>query len=196
MRSDRKDAVYERARAKGYRARSAYKLIDLDDRHRFLRRSRRILDVGSWPGGWLQVAAERSGPEARIVGVDLEPVERLSDPRVQCLTGDVTSPRIQVALREALDGQADLMLSDAAPKLTGIAATDDARLEELGLSIVRVAGSLLRSDGTLVMKIFTGQAGNAVKHALDRTFRSVKGTRPDSTRKGSSELYVLATGRK
>lgn len=196
MRSDRKDAVYERAKAKGYRARSAYKLIDLDDRHRFLRRSRRILDVGSWPGGWLQVAAERSGPEARIVGVDLEPVDGLSDPRVRCLTGDVTTPEIQAALREALGGQADLMLSDAAPKLTGVAATDDARLEELGLAVVEVAASLLRGDGRLVMKIFTGRAGDAVRRALDRTFRSVKATRPDSTRRGSSELYVLATERK
>lgn len=191
MRSERKDARYRLAKAAGYRARSAYKLIDLDDRYRFLRRSRRILDVGAWPGGWLQVAAERAGPDARIVGIDLEPLEPFADPRVRCLVGDATDPAIREKLREALGGDADLVLSDAAPKLTGVAATDEARLEDLGLGVVETASALLLPEGTLVMKLFTGRGGDLVRQEIERRFRSVKATRPEATRRGSSEIYVI-----
>jgi 23S rRNA (uridine2552-2'-O)-methyltransferase len=195
MRSERKDAAYKRAKARGYRARSAYKLIELDDRHHFLARARRVLDVGAWPGGWLQVAAERTGPDARLVGVDLQPIEPLGDPRVRCLAGDVTDPGLLPALREALGGEADLVLSDAAPKLTGVAATDEARLETLGLGILGVVAALLRPRGTLVMKLFTGAGGTVTRRAVERSFRSVRATRPGTTRRGSSEIYLIARDR-
>jgi 23S rRNA (uridine2552-2'-O)-methyltransferase len=192
MRSERKDSHYRRAKAVGYRARSAYKLIDLDDRHRFLARSRRLLDVGAWPGGWLQVATERTPPDARLVGIDLEPIDPLPDPRVHCLVGDVTDPAIHPSLRAALGGDADLILSDASPKLTGVGATDEARLEVLGLAVLEAAEVLLAPGGTLVMKIFTGPSGVAVRRAVERKFETVKATRPSATRRGSSELYVVA----
>jgi 23S rRNA (uridine2552-2'-O)-methyltransferase len=194
MRSERKDARYRRAKADGYRARSAYKLIELDDRHRILARGRRVIDVGAWPGGWLQVAAERTPVDARIVGIDLEPIDPLADPRVTCLVGDVADPATHTALRDAIGGRADVLLSDAAPKLTGVASTDGARLELLGIAIVEAATALLLPGGTLVMKIFTGPAGVSVRRAIEREFKAVKATRPDATRRGSSEIYVIARG--
>lgn len=196
MRSARKDARYRRAKAEGYRARSAYKLIELDERHRVLARARRVLDVGAWPGSWLQVAAERAPAGARIVGVDLEPLVPLPDPRVRCLTGDITDPAIQRAAVEALGGPADVLLCDAAPKLTGVAATDEARLEALGHAIIEAATTLLAPGGTLVMKLFAGAAGTALRRGLAGTFERVSVTRVGATRRGSSELYAIATGRR
>ena len=194
MRSERKDAHYKRAKAHGYRARSAYKLIELDDRHRFLAHGRRVIDLGAWPGGWLQVAAERTQPDARIVGVDLEPLDPFPDPRVRSLVGDVSDAATHAALLEAIGGRADVLLSDAAPKLTGVASTDEARLELLGDAILEAAAALLPPEGTLVMKIFIGPAGVSVRRAIERKFQSVKVTRPDATRRGSSEIYVIARG--
>jgi len=194
MRSQRKDAHYRRAKTDGYRARSAYKLIELDDRHRFLPRGRRVIDVGAWPGGWLQVVAERTPPDARIVGIDLEQIDPLPDPRIRCLVGDIADPATQTALRDVIGGRADVLLSDAAPKLTGIASTDEARLELLGTAILEAAAALLLPEGTLVMKLFTGPSGVTVRRVIERDFESVKATRPDATRRGSSEIYVVARG--
>lgn len=196
MRSERKDAHYRRAKAAGYRARSAYKLLELDDRYHFLARSRRILDIGAWPGGWLQVAAERAPRDARIVGVDLQPLEPFADPRVNSIAGDIGDPGIADTILDLLGGPADLVLSDAAPKLTGIAATDDARLETLGLAVLEATGRLLRPGGTLVIKLFTGAAGSIVRSAIAAVFRSLRATRPDTSRRGTSEIYVVAEGRR
>jgi 23S rRNA (uridine2552-2'-O)-methyltransferase len=193
MRSPRKDARYKRAKAAGYRARSAYKLIDLDDRYRFLGRGTRIVDVGAWPGGWLQVAAERSRRDAVLVGVDLEEIAPLPDPRVRRIVGDVTDPDVVASIRDELGGPADVVLSDAAPKLTGVGAADQARLEELGLGVVEAAAALLRPGGCLVMKVFSGEAGDTVRRAAGSRFRTVKTTRPEATRRGSSEMYLVAT---
>lgn len=195
MRSPRKDAHYARAKSAGYRARSAYKLIALDDRYRFLAGAQRIVDVGAWPGSWLQVVLERVGPGSIVVGVDLEPIETIADGRAHVVDGDITAPAVIDEVAATLGGPADLLLSDASPKLTGVRSTDEARVETLGIGIVEeAAGRLLRPGGTLVLKSFTGPAGEAVRRAIARRFRSVKATRPGATRRGSAEFYFVATG--
>jgi len=191
MRSERKDAPYRRAKAEGYRARSALKLKELDDRHRFLGRAHRVLDLGAWPGGWLQVAAERCPRDARIIGIDLEPIDALEDPRVQTFVGDLTDPETTEDLLQLLGGPADLILCDAAPKLTGVSSTDRARMEEIGEAVIEAAAVLLAPGGSLVMKLFTGPAGDFTRKALGRVFDTVRATRPNTTRRGSSELYVV-----
>src|SRR5690349_3881144 len=127
----RKDAYYRRARAAGYRARSAYKLAELDARFRLLHRGDAVVDLGAWPGGWLQVALERVGPEGRLVGVDVVPIDPLGAPNVQLLTADVREATSGAAILSALGRPADVVLSDLAPKLTGIRDADDARSAEL-----------------------------------------------------------------
>jgi 23S rRNA (uridine2552-2'-O)-methyltransferase len=191
---DRKDAHYRRARAAGYRARSAYKLIELDDRHRLLRPGDLVVDLGAWPGAWMQVAAERVGPAGRVVGIDLAPIEPLGSPRVASVTGDVRDPAAISEVRRLLDGQASVVLCDLAPKLTGIRDTDEARASELANGAIALLGELLRPGGRLVLKLFMNQELSSLVRLLETRFEQVKTTRPEATRRGSSELYVVASG--
>ena len=189
-----KDAYHRRARAAGYRARSAYKLAELAARFRLLRRGDHVIDLGAWPGGWLQIAAERIGAEGRAVGVDVVPLEPLPAANVALIAGDVRDPLVIRAARERLGRPADVILSDLAPKLTGVAATDEARRSELAASVLAALPHLLRPGGRLLMKVFMGPEQAAFVAQLRQTFDDVRTTRPEATRPGSAELYAVGTG--
>ena len=189
-----KDAYHRRARAAGYRARSAYKLAELAARFRLLRRGDHVIDLGAWPGGWLQIAAERIGAEGRAVGVDVVPLEPLPAANVALIAGDVRDPLVIRAARERLGRPADVILSDLAPKLTGVAATDEARRSELAASVLAALPHLLRPGGRLLIKVFMGPEQAALVAQLRKTFDDVRTTRPEATRRGSAELYAVGTG--
>ena len=191
---ERKDVHYRRAKAAGYRARSAYKLIELDDRHRILHPGDLVADLGAWPGAWLQVAAERITPRGRVVGIDLVEVASLGLPHVSCLVGDVRDPAAISALVDRLGDRATVIISDLAPKLTGVRDTDDARTTELGAATLRVARRALRPAGRLVMKAFMNADFPLLIGRLRAEFEHVKTTKPEATRRGSSEVYAIATG--
>jgi len=187
----RKDVHYRRARAAGYRARSAYKLAELDARFHLLRPADRVVDLGAWPGGWLQVALERVGTRGLVVGIDQVRVDPLPVPNVHIVTADVRDPTTADALRTELGGPADVVLSDLSPKLTGVRETDQARWEELADTTLALLPSVLRPGGRLLMKIFMGSAYEKVLSRLKQAFAEVRVTRPEATRHGSSELYVV-----
>ena len=189
-----KDSYHRRARAAGYRARSAYKLIELADRFRLLRRGDHVVDLGAWPGGWLQVVVERIGADGRAVGVDVVPIDPLPAANVDSMSGDVRDPAVVRAVRERLGRAADLVLSDLAPKLTGVAATDEARQSELGTAVLAALPDLLRPHGRLVMKVFMGPDQPALLARLQTLFDEVRTTRAEATRRGSAELYAVCTG--
>lgn len=189
-----KDSYHRRARAAGYRARSAYKLIELADRFRLLRRGDHVVDLGAWPGGWLQVAVERIGADGRAVGVDVVPIDPLPAANVDSMSGDVRDPAVLRAVRERLGRAADVVLSDLAPKLTGVAATDEARQSELGTAVLAALPDLLRPHGRLVMKVFMGPDQPALLARLQTLFDEVRTTRAEATRRGSAELYAVCTG--
>jgi 23S rRNA (uridine2552-2'-O)-methyltransferase len=191
---ERKDAHYKRARAEGYRARSVYKLAELDRRWRLLRRGDAVIDLGAWPGAWLQLARERVGAEGRVVGVDLVRIEKLPASNVAVVVGDVRDPATADAVLGHLGGPADVVLSDLAPKLTGIRATDEARSHELHAATLALLPRLLAPSGRFVMKTFMSGDFEATLRATRAIFDEVKTTRPDATRRGSSELYVLGLG--
>lgn len=194
MTYQRKDAHYRRARAEGYRARSVYKLAELDRRYRILRRGDAVVDLGAWPGGWLQLAVERVGPEGTVVGVDLAAIEKLPAPNVALVRADVRDPGTVDVVTEHLGRRADVVLSDLAPKLTGIRATDEARSEELNETTLALLPRLLAPAGRLVMKTFMSAGFEAALRGTRALFTEVKTTRPDATRRGSSELYVVGLG--
>jgi 23S rRNA (uridine2552-2'-O)-methyltransferase len=189
----RKDAHYRRARAAGYRARSAYKLIELDDRFGILRPGDHVIDLGAWPGGWLQVIVERIGARGRVVGVDTVPIAPLPAPNVRLLTGDVRVPATLRAAAEALGRPADVVVSDLAPKLTGVRATDEAHCEELNSEVLGLLPSLLRPGGRFLMKLFMSPEYETLVGMLRRSFAKLHVTRPEATRRGSAELYVVAS---
>ena len=151
-----------------------------------------MLDLGSWPGGWLEVLAQRLGPDARIVGVDLEPTDAIA-PNVAILVLDMCAPEALPAIEAALGGRkADAVLCDASPKLTGIRDADLAALEEIYQAALALAEALLTPRGFLIVKGFPGQESDLFRKELRRRFASVHEVRPEAKRATSKEFYWVA----
>lgn len=184
------DPYVRAARQQGWRSRSAFKLIEMDDRYRLIRRGARVLDLGAAPGGWAQVALRRGA--ACVVGIDLLPIEKL--PGAQFVQGDLAAPGTPERLRGLLGGAADLVLSDVAPNTTGHAATDHIRIVALAELALEVALEVLAPGGAFVAKVFQGGAERQLLEPLKRRFARVAHAKPPASRAASSELYVVATG--
>ncbi|HEV8718052.1 MAG TPA: RlmE family RNA methyltransferase [Candidatus Binatia bacterium] len=193
---ERKDAFYHKAKREGYRARSAYKLLELNRELHILKPGQQVIDLGSWPGGWVQVAAELVGPTGKVIGVDLVALDPLPQAHVTVLQGDATATAQQEKLRSVLGGPADVLLSDMAPKLSGIKEVDEARAMDLCRAALACARVLLRPGGTLLLKVFMGAEHKKFLAELRVAFATVKTTRPEATRKTSAETYVFAAGLK
>jgi 23S rRNA (uridine2552-2'-O)-methyltransferase len=191
---DRKDALHQRAKREGYRSRAAYKLLELQKRTRVLRRGQVVVDLGAWPGGWLQVAADLVGSSGRVIGVDLAAIDPLPFAQVTVVRDDVTDPACAGRIAELLGRKADVVLSDLAPKLTGVGPRDAAAVERLAEATRAFAASALRAGGALVTKTLGGREGEIARAELRTLFPTVRQLGLDATRKGSSELYLLAEG--
>jgi 23S rRNA (uridine2552-2'-O)-methyltransferase len=185
------DPYVKRAHAEGYRSRAAYKLIELDERFKFLRGVRAVIDLGIAPGGWAQVVRKQC-PKARVVGIDLLPVDPILG--VEIVQMDFTSDAAPDWLTNALGGPADLVLSDMAANTVGHAQTDHLRTMGLVELAVDFACKVLMPGGTFVAKSLAGGADSDLVAELKRNFASVKHAKPPASRKGSSEWYVVAQG--
>jgi 23S rRNA (uridine2552-2'-O)-methyltransferase len=195
VRSPRKDRFHQRAKREGYRSRAAYKLAEIADRHALIPAGARVVDLGCWPGGWLQVASERVGPQGRVVGVDLAPIDPpLVLANVFAITGDFSEARVIEEILAALGGPAQLLLSDAAPKLTGLRDADRAREEALLEAVAAALPRLLRPGGDLFCKLLDSPEADALARRIGKEFRESRTLRPEATRKGSAERYLLARG--
>jgi 23S rRNA (uridine2552-2'-O)-methyltransferase len=192
---ERKDHFHQRAKREGFRSRAAYKLAELQRAHPLLRRGQRVVDLGCWPGGWLQVAADAVGPSGRVVGVDLAAIDPpLKNENVVALCGDLSEGRVEEEILAALGGAADVLLSDAAPKLTGVRAVDRAREEALLEAVEARVPRLLRPGGTLLLKILEGPEAQAVERRIRAGFERAKTVRVSASRRGTTERYLLARG--
>jgi 23S rRNA (uridine2552-2'-O)-methyltransferase len=184
------DPYVAAAKAKGYRSRAAFKLVELDDKYHLIGRQSRVVDLGAAPGGWSQVALERGA--AKVIGIDLLPIEPVSG--AEFILGDFMTPGMDDALAALLDGPADLVLSDMAPNTTGHVATDHLRIIALADLALDFAIRILAPGGAFVTKLFQGGAQADTLAALKRHFREVRHAKPKASRKDSRELYVVATG--
>jgi 23S rRNA (uridine2552-2'-O)-methyltransferase len=178
------------AKQQGWRSRAAFKLIELDDRFKLIRRGARVLDLGAAPGGWSQVAVRRGA--ARVVGVDLLPIDPV--PGGPFIQGDFTDPEMPDRLARQLEGKADLVLTDMAPNTTGHNATDHLRIMALAEMALHFALEVLAPGGAFVAKVFQGGSERQMLAAMKRHFATVRHAKPPASRKESSELYVVATG--
>jgi 23S rRNA (uridine2552-2'-O)-methyltransferase len=186
------DSYYRKAKQEGYRSRAAYKLIELQQRFRLLKPGDLVVDLGAAPGGWLQVAAKSVGAKGKVIGVDLQTMETFREPNIELVQGDITSDQTQEKIKALLGGPAHCVISDLAPKLSGIRDADTARCLELNQTALGVAVRILRPGGNLLIKSFISNDLHAFTLDLKKYFRSVERTRPEATRHGSSEFYFCA----
>jgi 23S rRNA (uridine2552-2'-O)-methyltransferase len=191
---DPKDFYYRKAKKQGLRARSAFKIDEILERHRLLRPGDAVLDLGAAPGGFLQVLAEAVGEKGIAVGVDLEPIRNLGKKQVRTGVVDLLAADALERIRALHPGPFRLVASDMAPKTIGVKITDEARSLELVRMALRVAEATLAPGGAFVAKVFMGGDFPPLKKELQARFETVQIVRPQATRESSYEIYVLGKG--
>ena len=185
----RRDPYYRAAQEEGLRSRAAFKLGHLEDRFHVLPRGGRVLDLGAAPGGWSVVARARVGARGSVVAVDPRPVEPIDG--VQYIRARVGDPRLALRLGPV---SFDVVLSDMSPRISGAYSTDHARSVGLVRDALALARAVLSPGGTFVAKVFDGDLVGDLERDLQRSFRTVRRTKPPASREGSSELYLIAMG--
>lgn len=186
------DPYVHEARKMGYRSRAAFKLIELDDKFHFLRHGLRVVDLGAAPGGWTQVAVTRVGAKGKVVGMDI--LEYDPVPGAICMQGDFLADDSPERLKQALDGLADVVVSDMAAPTTGHPPTDHLRIIGLVEVALHFAMEVLTPGGTFVAKVFQGGTEKTLLDLLKQNFATVRHAKPPASRKESAETYVVATG--
>ncbi len=186
------DPYVRAAKAAGWRSRAAFKILELDEKYGLFRPHQRVVDLGAAPGGWTQVAVQRVGESGKVVGLDLLPMDEIAGATL--LQGDFQDDAVEQAVLEALDGPADLVLSDMAPNTTGHNATDHLRILGLIELALDFAGKVLTPGGAFVAKAFQGGTERELLNRMKRDFAVVKHAKPPASRKESAEMYVVAMG--
>jgi len=193
MREHLNDTYVQQARASGYRARAAYKLLEIDDKDKLLRPGMVVVDLGAAPGSWSQVASQKVGDGGRVIALDL--LEVLGLPRMTFIQGDFQDAAVLRELEATLDGRpVDLVLSDMAPNISGIAAADQARSIGLCELALDFAVEHLKPGGNFLVKVFQGAGFDEYRRAMQAAFRSVVVRKPAASRDRSTEVYLLGLG--
>nr|WP_232477417.1 RlmE family RNA methyltransferase [Roseomonas sp. KE0001] len=186
------DPYVRAAKAAGWRSRAAFKILELDEKYRLFHPGQRVVDLGAAPGGWTQVAVQRVGEGGKVVGLDLLPMDEIAGAIL--LQGDFQEADVEQRVLEALDGPADLVLSDMAPNTTGHNATDHLRILGLIELALDFAGKVLTPGGAFVAKVFQGGTERELLNRMKRDFATVRHAKPPASRKDSAEMYVVAQG--
>lgn len=194
LREHHRDPHVRAARAQGYRGRAVAKLAEIDRRDRLFRPGMRVVDLGAAPGAWSQYAAEQVGAAGRVVASDILAMEPLAG--VTFVRGDFRDETVLEAVKQALSGPADLVLSDMAPNMSGIDAVDQPASMALAELAHELAIEVLHPEGALLSKLFQGEGSDDFVRALRRDFASVRMRKPEASRARSREVYALARQRK
>ncbi len=184
--------VFE-AQRQGFRSRSAFKLIELNEKYNFLKPGKRVVDLGAAPGGWTQIATEKVGAKGQVIAIDLMEMDPITGAITLCLDflDETAEPEIK---RHLKTGQADIVLSDMAAPSTGHAPTDHIRIMALAESAYEFAKDVLASEGTFITKVLQGGTEKNLLGNIKRNFTIVKHVKPPASRKGSAEMYLVALG--
>ena len=187
------DPFVQRAKADGYRSRASYKLMEIDDKDKLIRPGMLVMDLGSAPGGWSQVAGKIVGDHGRVIASDILPMDPLDN--VDFIQGDFTEDSVFQQILAKLDGrQPDLIISDIAPNISGVAAADQAAsmyLVELTLDMVR---QVLKPGGNYAVKVFQGEGSEAFLKDVRSSFEKVMIRKPEASRPRSREVYLVGKG--
>ena len=187
------DTYVQLAAREGYRSRSAYKLLEINERDKLLLPGTFVIDLGAAPGGWSQVAGARVGAKGRVFAIDLLPMQELA--HVSFFQGDFTDLEIQAQLREELPkGGVDLVICDMSPNMTGIPNADQARVFNLAEEALEFAKGVLKPSGAFLVKVFQGADFEVFRQSLFASFLKVAPRKPKASREESRELYMLARG--
>ncbi len=184
---------YKLAKENNYRSRASYKLKQLNNKYNLIKKDYNVVDLGAAPGGWSQVVAEIIGEEGtgQIISVDLEYIKPIDHEAYTGIKGDFTDPEVQETIT-ALCSKADIILSDASPKLTGVKDVDNFRSYDLAMAVINISNNILKKNGNLIIKAFQGEAYQKLIKELKKSFRQVKTRKPQSSRKRSAEMYIIA----
>lgn len=193
LKEHRDDIFVQRAQKEGYRSRACYKLLELNERDRLIRPGMRVVDLGAAPGGWSQVAGSLVGAKGRVIATDILPMDTLED--VEFIQGDFTEDTVFDALLEAIgDHPVDLVMSDMAPNMSGVAAVDQPRAMYLVELAVDMAARVLAPKGAFVAKVFQGEGFDELFRTLREQYTTVLTRKPEASRPRSREVYIVAKG--
>ncbi len=189
------DPYVQKAKAEGWRSRAVYKLIEIDGKDRLLRPGMTVVDLGAAPGGWSQYARDRVGPQGRVVALDILPMDEL--PGVDFVLGDFREEAVLAQLLEVLgERPVDLLLSDMAPNTSGLKDVDRLRSALLAELALELAERVVAPGGDLLVKVFQGEGFDPLLRQMRARFDTVRSRKPEASRSRSSELYLLARGRR
>ncbi len=191
-----KDHYFKRAKRLGLRARSAFKLDEINRRFTLLRRGDKVLDLGAAPGGFLQIIADEIGPSGLVLGIDIVSIRPVPKPQVKTAVLDSLADDFEEKLRSLYAGEFDAVISDMAPKTSGIKSADEARIIQLASRALEVAAARGRKGSHFVAKLFMGGDFDEFRHQVRTIYDEVKVVRPQATREASKEVYVVGLRKK
>lgn len=188
----KQEQYYKKAKKENYHSRASYKLLQLDNKFKIIKKGDNVVDLGAAPGGWSQVALERVGEEGLVVGVDLQRIKHMESPNFVGIRGDFTKEETLKNICKITGKKVDVVLSDASPQLSGVKDVDQIRTLELALAVIKITNYILKPHGSLIMKAFQGEEFENLLKKIKKEFKTVKTTKPPSSRKKSVEMYMIA----
>ncbi len=187
-----RENYYKKAKKENYRSRASYKLLQLNKRYKLIRNGDYVIDLGAAPGGWSQVALDIVGYEGKVVAVDIQRIRPFEEGNFTQITADFTKNGINDKIVEEIGRDADVVLSDAAPKLSGIKDIDQLKSIDIALNALKIADLILKRGGSLIIKVFQGEGFEDFLKRVKKKYKIVKTTKPPSSKKGSMEMYIIA----
>jgi len=194
IRERKNEFYYKKAKEENYRSRSTYKLVQANNKYSFIKLHDIVVDLGAAPGGWVQAARKMTGKHGFVLGVDLKPIEPFTQEYIRTIVADLTEPNITEQILSFLPRAPDVVLSDAAPNVTGVWEVDHACQIDLASNALKIAKCILKPGGNFFVKVFQGDLLNDFTAEIKGSFESVRIVKPQASRAKSSEEYLLALG--